>query len=457
MGKIKFDKYLNKYITYLSNYPTKRFTISIILIFTVIVILDSEIVKFAAYTGIQFPTSLNEYIFFTFSLLFSIISIVLMTLVIKTIAANHVLPRLRFFNWFILSSQILASSIILILVLHMIFFSMYSINLIRIETYLNYGTTFVFLVLLVIIFLRWIRIRKNLVVFLFGISFSFLSINILVSIAYLDSYFSNAVKLDIKPYPITSFITNFGGSIERQQLVFVSDLLSVFAFSSLWIATIILLNQYRLKIGQIRYYLIIILPIIYYIFPFEAYFGNIFFSLILDSPANFGITYIMIFSATKQIGALFFSLFFLIVSSLVAKSKYQRTILISAIGMAIVFGSQEIASLQYSVYPPFGLITQAFMPLGAYLLFIGILVSAQNISRNVELRKEVYKHATNKMDLLKSIGLAEMENQLLNKYRNITKLHNIKKTYNIELEQDEIKEIISDVMKELSAFKKDKI
>lgn len=78
------------------------------------------------------------------------------------------------------------------------------------------------------------------------------------------------------------------------------------------------------------------------------------------------------------------------------------------LGLAIIFGSLEIATLQYAVYPPFGLITTAFMPLGSYLLFIGIFSSAQNISRNIVIRKELYKSANSQLDLLKIIGMAQM-------------------------------------------------
>ena len=162
-------------------------------------------------------------------------------------------------------------------------------------------------------------------------------------------------------------------------------------------------------------------------FPFEGYSGNVFFSFILDSLAIFGIIYVLTFSATKQIGALFFSIFYLISSALVAKSKVQQSILTSGIGIAIIFGSLEIATLQYSVYPPFGLITAAFMPLGSYLLFIGILSSAQYISRNIEIRKELYKRANSQFDLLKTIGIAQMENEFIKRYKLVAKSTSMEK------------------------------
>jgi hypothetical protein len=123
------------------------------------------------------------------------------------------------------------------------------------------------------------------------------------------------------------------------------------------------------------------------------------------------------------------------------------------LGLAIIFGSLEIATLQYAVYPPFGLITTAFMPLGSYLLFIGILSSAQNISRNIVIRKELYKSANSQLDLLKIIGMAQMEKELLKRYKSISKYTSIPEELD-KLDQAEIREIVHDMVNELSTIKK---
>ena len=121
--------------------------------------------------------------------------------------------------------------------------------------------------------------------------------------------------------------------------------------------------------------------------------------------------------------------------------------------MAIIFGSLNIATLQYSVSPPFGLITTAFMPLGSYLLFIRILSSAQNISRNIQLRKELYKSANSQLDLIKIIGMAQMEKELLKRYKSISKYTSISEEVD-KLDQDEVTEIVHDVVDELLTKKK---
>src|SRR5215472_10687340 len=85
---------------------------------------------------------------------------------------------------------------------------------------------------------------------------------------------------------------------------------------------------------------------------------------------------------------------------------------LSSIGVALFYGSIAIAPLQFHVYPPYGLITEAFIPLGAYLLFVGIFTSAKHISRDSELRKEFYKSAASQLTLLKAIGYHKWKKNL---------------------------------------------
>jgi len=222
----------------------------------------------------------------------------------------------------------------------------------------------------------------------------------------------------------------------------------------MWIATAILLSHYRYKLGKIKYFLLISIPLIYYLSSFESYFENLFLSFILDSPTISATFYVLIYNITGQIGALFFSISFLIASNLVAKSKVRQSILISGIGIAIIFGSLEITTLQYTLYPPYGLITLAFMPLGSYLLFIGILTSAQNVSRNIEIRQELYKSTKSELSFLKEIGEAQRVQELVSKCKNIAKRTPIPgETDNFDLEQEEIMEIINNVLNELNTLK----
>ncbi len=184
--------------------------------------------------------------------------------------------------------------------------------------------------------------------------------------------------------------------------------------------------------------------------PLQDYFGNVFSPLVLSSPIAFGVIYVLIFSASKQMGALLFSLAFWTASSLITNERIRNSLLTSAIGMALLLC--EIVTLPYKIYPPYGLVTEAFMPVGAYLLFVGIFTSATNVSRDAKLRKEFYKSAMTQFNLLKTIGITQMENELLKEYKPVLARSNeLEETQYQPLEQSDVKEIIHDVLQELQA------
>lgn len=123
--------------------------------------------------------------------------------------------------------------------------------------------------------------------------------------------------------------------------------------------------------------------------------------------------------------------------------------------MAIVFGSIEISPLQYRIFPPYGLVTVAFIPLGAYLLLVGITTSAIGVSRDAHSRKEFYKLAHSQLSLLKTIGITQMENELLKECKPVLARSNeLKETEYQPLEQSDVKEIIHAVLQELQAREK---
>ena len=89
--------------------------------------------------------------------------------------------------------------------------------------------------------------------------------------------------------------------------------------------------------------------------------------------------------------------------------------------MALLFSSVEITPLQYKVFPPYGLITEAFIPLGAFLLLVGIFISAVNVSQDGELRRDFRKSAIAQLNLLRTIGIAQMEKELIKNFKSAEK------------------------------------
>ena len=105
----------------------------------------------------------------------------------------------------------------------------------------------------------------------------------------------------------------------------------------MWIATALLLSQYRYKMGRIKYFSLLGIPLIYYIFPFRELFRRCILPFVAVISSLFiSLLYILIFSATKQVGALLFSLVFWTASSLVYNDQIRKSLLLSSIGIAIL-------------------------------------------------------------------------------------------------------------------------
>jgi hypothetical protein len=444
---------------------TKKTSLVFILIFTTLVVLDSTIVQFTTYSGVESPTW-SIAMFFIFSIIFVVSSIMLLNYVRKNMSSDGYKPvplSLRYFNGLISATQIMAVAIILTIVFEIVIVNKYSLILLRVQTYLSHLSGLVFLAFLASLFAGWLASKRNYVIILYTISFSLVSINLVVSLIYLDSYLSSTYLPDVRPFPIVSYVTNFPllpSVTETSSMVF--DALSLSSFLFMWVATAIFLGQYRYKMGKIKYFLLMSIPLIYYIFPFQNYFGDVLFSMLQSSPVLVSIIYILIFSATKQVGALLFSLAFWTTSSLVYDDRIRKSLLISSIGMAVLFGSIAISPLQYHVYPPYGLVTLAFTPLGAYLLLIGIFNSAKSMSRDYDLRKEFYKSASGQLTLLKAIGISQMEKEIEKQIKTVEKRSGVsekERSLHLEREQshfeeENVKEILRDVLSELYYSKK---
>ena len=350
-------KIKEKIIGYGSLTLSKKSSFIFMLVFTAVVVFDSTIVDFSSYSGVEASISVNTAIFIILSIIFAASSSTLNS-VRKSTYTSKSSSSLRYFRWIITGVLILTVIIILAIILQMVLLNEYSLILLKLQTYVSHVSAMVFLSLLVFLFAKWFTSKKTFPIMLYAISLSLVSLNLLMSLLYLDTYLSAAELPIVEPYSIHSYVTNFSGvsnnlanAMIGESLSMIFDVLSLSSFILMWIATAILLSQYRYKMGRIKYFSLMSIPLLYYIFPFQNYFGDAFLSMLQSSPVFFSILYVLIFSATKQVGALLFGLSFWTASSLVHDEQIRKSLLTCSVGIVILFGSVQIESLQYHVFP----------------------------------------------------------------------------------------------------------
>ena len=436
----------------------KKISLIFILIIASIIIIDSTIVEFYSFSGVRTSSAVNVLIFIAFSVVFAFSGILLVNCV-KTIVSKttYKLPKnLRNFHYIIFGTQILTIGFISVTIFEIIAFNKYHILLVQVVTYISHLSALVFAIPLVFILYKWLKSRRNYIVLLYIISFSLVSTNIVVSLTYYEKILMRSEATEIRPYRIYTNVISFYSTPTLESLSIVYNFIFILSFLVIWVATMALLNQYKYRLGKIRYYTLTIIPLIYFIFPFHTYFANLLSPFVLDSPIAVSVLYTVLFSATKQVGAVLFGISFLIASSVVPKNSVRKSLLISCIGMTILFSSVEITPLHYKVFPPYGLITEAFIPLGTFLLLVGIFTSAINVSQDAELRRELRKSAMGQLNLLRTIGITQMEKELIKKFKTAEKRTANRETVE-DYPEEEVKQIVHEVLEELKRRNLDKI
>jgi hypothetical protein len=415
------------------------------------------IVGFIAFSNMELPTMYYLLLFVGMFALFSICGLILFNATNKntSVSSKRSRTKLTWLSIVMFGSQFIIIGIFISLIFQMFLLSSYQIIFLDIAVYITHLSALLFLSFLVVTLVKSVRSNKNLMLLSYAASFSLLCLYLIISFIYLTIQI-NLVAQDRGPIrvPLSIHFSLASPPAPALQILFgpILDILSLGSFVSAWIATAVLLRQYRQRIGKLKYWSLIVAPLVYFLFPFGTYFINVYDELMVNSPVLFSIIYVSTFSATKQVGGILFSMVFLTAAAVVNRNELRRCLIISAIGISIPFGCIGANSLLYAIYPPFGLITISFMPIGAYLLFNGIYGSARLVSADSDLRKMLHKSAENQLSLLKTIGITHMEDELFKKFKPVLhKTERLQEREDEQLEQEDVRLLIRDVLNEIEA------
>ena len=186
----------------------------------------------------------------------------------------------------------------------------------------------------------------------------------------------------------------------------------VMSFVATWFATVLLLRHFSTKIGRAKYWVIVSIPLVYFLSQFQTILLGIFTPFRLSDPILFGLTYTLVFSASKPLGGILFGAAFWIVSRGVSHGQVKDYMIISGYGLLLLFTANQHQIIQLNPYPPFGLPTICYVGLASYLILVGIYSSALSVANDVELRRSIRRSVQENSNLLGNIGEAQFEDQL---------------------------------------------
>jgi hypothetical protein len=349
--------------------------------------------------------------------------------------------------------------ILLIAIFQMITASHYNILLLALAIGISYIVAIVNLSLLSQRFFSWYRSNRNLVVFLYGISAASLSLNVGLTLAL------SGVLLQDKPELVLPRVGTLlplfePGSIKAilNASVIISSIVS---FLITWVATSSLLHHYSRRLGKLKYWIIVAIPLVYFLSQFLNPLLGIFDPIIQLSPVVNIILLILIFALSKPVGGILFGVAFWSIARNVQSTVVRDYMKIAAYGLVLVFiSNQAISTVNAPSFPPFGLVTVSFMGLASYLMLIGIYYSAVSVSQDVKLRRKIRRFAVDEVRLLHNIGSAELAVKLESQTKEIMTKNQasmLEETgVQSSLNEEDAKQYLNEILKELGKQKNSK-
>jgi hypothetical protein len=349
--------------------------------------------------------------------------------------------------------------ILLITIFQIVTASHYNISLLTLAIAISYILALVNLGLLSQRFFSWYRSNRNLVVFLYGFSAVSLSLN-----AGLTLVFSGMILQD-KPELVLPRVGTLLPLFEPSSMKAILNtsviISSVISFLITWIATASLLHHYSRRLGKLKYWIIVAIPLVYFLSQFLSPLLGLFDPIIELSPVINSILLILIFALSKPAGGILFGVAFWSIARKVQSNMVRDYMKIAAYGLALLFiSNQAISTVNAPSFPPFGLVTVSFMGLASYLMLIGIYYSAMSVSQDVKLRTTIRRFAVDELRLLHNIGSAELRVKLENQMNDI-----ITKNQAMMLEEtgvqssvseEDAKQYLNEILKELGKQKNSK-
>ena len=432
---------------------------TLIISILIIIIMDGSLTIFCTPKSNRIINISNSELYLIYSIVFIVSNIVLLKLVTK--ATSNLKKENKYYFFIILTVQSFISLILVTIYAQITYSSNYSNFLIFLIVGSSFLSSIAFLIILTGKLLYWFSLTPNYLTFIYGIAILIFIINTIIGFVYLTEVLSTHND-KIKPASCRAIFASLF-SINPDLSIFLSklyDITSIISFVSIWFATTTMLNQYSRRIGKIKYWFLVTIPLVVFMTKYE-----VMFYYFLSDPTILDIFYIelgpnlnpivhILLNANLQFGAVFFAIAFLVIAKKIPKRhNIVNSIIISLFGMMFLFGSKDISALIVPSYPPVGIVAISFMGLASYLLLVGIYSSASIAARDITLRKYLNKMVGNDTSLLRNIAFSEKESEIEKNVKSLMTYSSEWQESNkrFEIDQHELKEIIEDVISEVKA------
>src|SRR6266516_5843420 len=143
--------------------------------------------------------------------------------------------------------------------------------------------------------LSWFKSNHNIVVLAYALAIIIISINALSTLLYTTNQLAGAPG-GLTIQPALNPVLGYSSVYDIFNAVYV--ITSIMSFLLTWIATVLLLRTYSRKLGRVRYWVLVSIPLVYFLSQFQPVFLDVFTSFWMSEPILFGVVYTLFFDAT---------------------------------------------------------------------------------------------------------------------------------------------------------------
>jgi hypothetical protein len=350
-------------------------------------------------------------------------------------------------NYFIKISILLQTCFVVFLTLQILLYHQYFSGLLFYSTVLSYSSAVISFIILSVRFVRWFRTNHNKEVLLFFVASISLLTNIVATLFLVGTvlYYKPMI---IWPHPGTVFVTFEKGTV-LYTVNYLYYVTSIVSFGTMWLATSFLLRHHSKKWGRSRYWIIVSIPLMYFLSQFAGLFPFLYSQWAHSNPIFISSLFMLLSTYSIPLGSIIFGLSFLLLSLKMPKLTPVRIFLqIAGYGITLLYISNLAIVITGTTYPPFGVASVSFVGLASFLVLNGIYYSAVSVSIDVQLRKSIARIAEEDPSLLEGIGTAEMESTIIQFSRNIEKKYTAETGVQSSYDDDSLKEYLQAVISE---------
>jgi hypothetical protein len=352
-----------------------------------------------------------------------------------------------------------------IIIIEMVFSSKFHVGLSVFSIQVNTVLVIIISTFLSYKFLSWYKGNRELTVLLFGLTFAIVAITWAIDDGTQTAFFllNDGLGRIQEPHVIPDEpegSTNLQSSNQKSDPILHTFFLlrlipGRIAFVLYWIGTALLLRRYSTRIGRLKFWIILSLPLV------TLFVASIFiFGGIVGTQLFRGV----ITAISTVLGGVLFGVIFLTIARGLEQKKQQynrggtRTIsqylTMSAFGIILYLVAttppSHIIDWVHIPYPPFANVVWSFAAFAVYLYSFGFYFSTLLISQDTNLRKSVQKLAIDEANMLHNLGFEQMQREIQERVDKLTKEQEelLKEQTGIEhyVSEEEMKEYVKEVI-----------